>query len=72
MFPPGEYDDPSPPPPTKMEFNVYDLLLEDERTTVNEIVLEAVARKFDIDINDFDYDILGYITTVDGKVGLLQ
>ena len=55
-----------------MEFNVYDLLLEDERTTVNEIVLEAVARKFDIDINDFDYDILGYITTVDGKVKLLQ
>ena len=60
------------PPPTKMEFNVYDLLLEDERTAVNEIVLEAVARKFDIDINDFDYDILGYITTVDGKVKLLQ
>ena len=46
--------------------------LKDERTTVNEIVLEAVARKFDIDINDFDYDILGYITTVDGKVKLLQ
>ena len=55
-----------------MEFNVYDLLLEDERTAVNEIVSEAVARKFDIDINDFDYDILGTITTVDGKVGLLQ
>ena len=72
MSPPfGGYDD-SSPPPTKMEFNVYDLLLEDERTAVNEIVLEAVARKFDIDINDFDYDILGYITTVDGKVRLLQ
>ena len=55
-----------------MDFNVYDLLLEDEKTTINEIVLEAVARKFDIDINDFDYDILGYITTVDGKVRLLQ
>ena len=60
------------PPPQLMDFNVYDLLLEDEKTTINEIVLEPVARKFDIDINDFDYDILGYITTVDGKVRLLQ
>ena len=44
-----------------MEINVYDLLLEDERITVNEIVLEAIARNFDIDINDFDYDIQGTI-----------
>ena len=44
-----------------MDFNVYDLLLEDEKTTINEIVLEAVARNFDIDLNDFDYDIQGTI-----------
>ena len=44
-----------------MDFNVYDLLLEDEKTTINEIVLEAIARNFDIDINDFDYDIQGTI-----------
>ena len=44
-----------------MEINVYDLLLEDERITVNEIVLEAIARNFDIDLNDFDYDIQGTI-----------
>ena len=34
-----------------MEINIYDLLLEDEKTTLNEIVLEAVSRNFDIDIN---------------------
>tara|TARA_B100000945_G_scaffold282842_1_gene251536 strand:- start:68 stop:208 length:141 start_codon:yes stop_codon:yes gene_type:complete len=44
-----------------MEINVYDLLLEDERIKVNEIVLEAIARNFDIDLNDFDYDIQGTI-----------
>ena len=44
-----------------MDFNVYDLLLEDERIKVNEIVLEAIARNFDIDLNDFDYDIQGTI-----------
>ena len=44
-----------------MDFNVYDLLLEDERIKVNEIVLEAIARNFDIDLNDFDYDIKGTI-----------
>ena len=44
-----------------MDFNFYDLLLEDEKTTINEIVLEAIARNFDIDINDFDYDIQGTI-----------
>ena len=44
-----------------MEINVYDLLLEDERIKVNEIVLEAIARNFDIDLNDFDYDIKGTI-----------
>ena len=41
-----------------MDFNVYDLLLEDEKTTINEIVLEAVARNFDIDINDFDLSLI--------------
>ena len=44
-----------------MEINVYDLLLEDERIKVNEIVLEAIARNYDIDLNDFDYDIQGTI-----------
>ena len=44
-----------------MDINVYDLLLEDERIKVNEIVLEAIARNFDIDLNDFDYDIQGTI-----------
>ena len=53
-------------------FDVYDLLNDDQKTTINEIILETVSKNFDIDINDFDYDILGYITTVDGKVRLLQ
>ncbi len=44
-----------------MDINIYDLLNEDERITVNEIVLEAIARNFDIDLNDFDYDIQGTI-----------
>ena len=42
-------------------FDVYDLLFEDEKTTINEIILEAIARNFDIDINDFDYEIKGEI-----------
>ena len=42
-------------------FEVYDLLFEDEKTTINEIILEAIARNFDIDINDFDYEIKGTI-----------
>jgi len=48
-----------------MEINIYDLLLEDEKTTLNEIVLEAVSRNFDIDINDFDYDIQGTIISAE-------
>ena len=43
-----------------MEFNVYDLLLEDERTAVNEIVLEACTRK-GYNPNDIDYDIKGVL-----------
>ena len=43
-------------------FEVYDLLFEDEKTTINEIILEAIARNFDIDINDFDYEIKGEIS----------
>ncbi len=42
-------------------FEVYDLLFEDEKTTINEIILEAIARNFDIDVNDFDYEIKGTI-----------
>ena len=45
----------------KKSFEVYDLLFEDEKTTINEIILEAIARNFDIDINDFDYEIKGTI-----------
>ena len=41
----------------KKSFEVYDLLFEDEKTTINEIILEAIARNFDIDIIDFDYEI---------------
>ncbi len=42
-------------------FEVYDLLSEDDKTTINEIILETISRKFDIDINDFDYEIKGTI-----------
>ena len=42
-------------------FEVYDLLFEDEKITINEIILEAISRNFDIDINDFDYEIKGTI-----------
>ena len=45
----------------KKSFEVYDLLSEDDKTTINEIILEAIARNFDIDINDFDYEIKGTI-----------
>ena len=45
----------------KKSFEVYDLLYEDEKTTINEIILEAIARNFDIDINNFDYEIKGTI-----------
>ena len=45
----------------KKSFEVYDLLFEDEKTTINEIILEAIARNFDIDINNFDYEIKGTI-----------
>ena len=45
----------------KKSFEVYDLLYEDEKNTINEIILEAIARNFDIDINDFDYEIKGTI-----------
>ena len=42
-------------------FDVYDLLFEDEKTTINEIILETVSKNFDIDINNFDYEIRGEI-----------
>ena len=45
----------------KKSFEVYDLLFEDEKTTINEIILETVSKNFDIDINDFDYEIKGTI-----------
>ena len=45
----------------KNSFDVYDLLTDDQKTTINEIILETVSRNFDIDINDFDYEIKGTI-----------
>ena len=39
------------------EFEVYDLLNDDQKTIINEIILETISKKFDIDINDFDYEI---------------
>ena len=42
-------------------FDVYDLLNDDQKTTINEIILETVSKNFDIDINDFDYEIKGTI-----------
>ena len=45
----------------KKSFEVYDLLSEDDKTTINEIILETISRKFDIDVNDFDYEIKGTI-----------
>ena len=45
----------------KKSFEVYDLLSEDDKTTINEIILNTVTKNFDIDINDFDYEIKGTI-----------
>ena len=45
----------------KKSFEVYDLLFEDEKITINEIILNTVSKNFDIDINDFDYEIKGTI-----------
>ena len=45
----------------KKSFEVYDLLSENDKTTINEIILETISKKFDIDINDFDYEIKGTI-----------
>ena len=45
----------------KKSFEVYYLLSENDKTTINEIILETISKKFDIDINDFDYEIKGTI-----------
>ena len=45
----------------KKSFEVYDLLSEDDKTTINEIILNTVSKNFDVDINDFDYEIKGTI-----------
>ena len=45
----------------KKSFEVYDLLSEDDKTTINEIILETISKNFDIDINNFDYEIKGTI-----------
>jgi|TARA_R100000406_G_scaffold17273_1_gene10764 hypothetical protein len=45
----------------KKSFEVYDLLSEDDKTTINEIILNTVLKNFDIDVNDFDYEIKGTI-----------
>ena len=45
----------------KKSFEVYDLLSEVDKTTINEIILNTVSKNFDIDINDFDYEIKGTI-----------
>ena len=42
-------------------FDVYDLLDDDQKTTINEIILETVSKNFDIDIDNFDYEIKGTI-----------
>ena len=42
-------------------FDVYDLLTDDQKTIINEIILETVSKNFDIDINNFDYEIKGEI-----------
>ena len=42
-------------------FDVYDLLNDDQKTTINEIILETISKNFDIDINNFDYEINGTI-----------
>ena len=43
------------------EFEVYDLLNDDQKTIINEIILDVVLEKYDIDINNFDYEIRGTI-----------
>ena len=43
------------------EFEVYDLLDDDQKTIINEIIFDVVLKKYDIDINDFDYEIKGTI-----------
>ncbi len=58
----GEYDD-SSPPQLIMQFDIYELLNSNEREILNEIVLEACARK-GYDPNDVDYDIQGTIVTI--------
>ena len=45
----------------KKSFEVYDLLSENDKTIINEIILNTVSKNFDIDINDFDYEIKGTI-----------
>ena len=45
----------------KNSFDVYDLLTDDQKTTINEIILETVSKNFDIDIDNFDYEIKGTI-----------
>ena len=46
-----------------MQFDMYELLNSNEREILNEIVLEACARK-GYDPNDVDYDIQGTIVTI--------
>ena len=43
------------------EFEVYDLLNDDQKTIINEIIFDVVLEKYDIDINNFDYEIRGTI-----------
>ena len=45
----------------KNSFDVYDLLTDDQKTTINEIILETISKNFDIDIDNFDYEIKGTI-----------
>ena len=42
-------------------FDVYDFLTDDQKTIINEIILETISKNFDIDINNFDYEIKGEI-----------
>ena len=43
----------------KKSFEVYDLLSEDDKTTINEIILNTVSKNFDIDININRFVLVG-------------
>ena len=42
-------------------FDIYNLLTPEEKEVVNETVAEAIAREFDIDTSNFDYELTGFL-----------